>query len=179
MKLKYEDKLKVIEMKQKGYSNTEICDFFKIERSSIYRVINAYNLHGKDGLLHPIKAQHLSLEDKFTIVQSHLNGSSYSELCAIHNISNVGTISNWVKKYSEEGYNGLAGKQGRPCKYMKKSEPKIDHTDTSSTMSQKDLVKENKKLKKENEYLRAKIAYEKKLDALVRKREARETMKKH
>lgn len=179
MKLKYEDKLKIIKMKEKGYSSTEICNLFNIKGNSIYRIVNAYNLHGQDGLLHPIKSQHYSPDEKLEVVKRHLNGSSYSELCAVYNISNGGTIANWVKKYNQEGYNGLTGKKGRPCKYMKKSEPKIEPADTSSPMSQKDLVKENKKLKKENEYLRAKMAYEKKLDALVREREARETMKKH
>jgi transposase len=179
MKLKYEDKLKIIEMKQKGYPTDKICNLFNIKKDSIYRVINAYSLDGRDGLFRPLRSQHYPPEEKLEIVKKYLKGDSYLELCAIHKISNRGTIANWVKKYSEEGYNGLTGKQGRPCKYMKKNESKIEPIDASTTTSKKDLVKENKKLKKENEYLRAKMAYEKKLDALVREREARETMKKH
>ena len=166
-------------MKQKGYSNTEICAVFQIYKTTVNRIFIAYKLHGKNGLLHSIKSKHYSPEEKLAIIQGYFNGSTYSQLCAVYNISNVGTISSWVKKYSEEGYNGLTGKQGRPCKYMKKNEPKIEPVEVSPTASKQELVKENKRLKKENEYLRAKIAYEKKLDALVREREARETMKKY
>lgn len=179
MKLKYEDKLKIIEMKQNGYPNDKLCNLFNIKKDSIYRVINAYSLDGRDGLFRPIKSQHFSPEEKLKIVRHYLDGSTYNELCAVHNISNAGTIANLVKKYSEEGYNGLNGKQGKSCKYMKKYESKIEPIDASPTIYKKNLVKENKKLKKENEYLRTKIAYEKNLDALVREREARETMKKH
>ena len=166
-------------MKQKGYSNAEICAVFQINKTTVKRLFFMYKSYGKDVLLHPVNSRSHSTEDKLEIVQKHLNGSSYGELCVIYGIMNSGTIAGWVKKYSEEGYNGLTGKQGRPCKYMKKYEPKIEPIGPSPTESKKDLLKENKKLKKENEYLRAKIAYEKKLDALVREREARETMKKH
>jgi len=74
----------------------------------------------------------------------------------------TGVVSDWERKYHEGGITALAPKsRGRP-KQMKSPEPPqpLDEKPTETKTLQE--------LQRENEYLRAEVAYLKKLDALVR-----------
>ena len=76
------------------------------------------------------------------------------------NISSPALISHWHKAYRLQGMSGLTSKrQGRTAM----SKPYItDKPDDEKTLAE---------LKRENEYLRAEVAYLKKLDALLREQE--------
>ncbi len=85
------------------------------------------------------------------------------------------TLKQWERKYLEEGELGLMkDNRGRPTAGGKKrGRPlKLDK------QVKKDLIAENQALKEKLEYLEAENAYLKKLDALVRAREQKNT-KKH
>ena len=83
--------------------------------------------------------------------------------------STVTTIQRWERIFLEEGAEGLMKeRRGRACAASgtKKGRPaKLD------PKVEEDLVAENQRLRMENEYL-------KKLDALVREREERESARK-
>ncbi|SJM38455.1 hypothetical protein A1019T_02448 [Psychrobacter pasteurii] len=87
-------------------------------------------------------------------------GLSQSEVALKFNISSPALISHWHKAYRLQGMSGLTSKrQGRTAM----SKPYItDKPDDEKTLAE---------LKRENEYLRAEVAYLKKLDALLREQE--------
>lgn len=88
----------------------------------------------------------------------HKNRASLSETALHFDISNVGTISSWQKKFDEGGKEALYKRRGRPGQMFKN--PKDSHKGTKELSELERLQEENKLLKIENEYL-------KKLRALI------------
>ena len=81
------------------------------------------------------------------------------------------TVIRWERIYLEEGPEGLAiERRGRAGKMsgVKKGRPRKIKTEV-----QDDLIAENQRLKERLEYLEAENEYLKKLDALIREKEAR------
>ena len=117
MKLKLEDKLKIIAMYEVCNSISSISKKFKVCRSVINRIERQYREHGIESFKTKGKNMKYSPEFKMEIVSRVLDGESKSGIAAELCI-NKGMIHNWVKKYQELGYNGLTIKQGRPRMLM-------------------------------------------------------------
>jgi transposase-like protein len=86
------------------------------------------------------------------------------------------TVIRWERIYLEEGPEGLAiERRGRASKMsgVKKGRPRKIKTEV-----QDDLIAENQRLKERLEYLEAENEYLKKLDALIREKEARAAARK-
>ena len=174
MKLKLEDKIKIITMYETGHSVPLICKKFKVCESVVESIKRQYREHGIQSFKSKGKNMKYSPEFKLEIVNRVLNGESKSgiaaELCV-----NKGMIHSWVKKYKELGYNGLTTKQGRPRKMKDKNiQQKI--VNNSNKLDDKDkrikeLEERNAQLEMENDLL-------KKLRALVQQRNERQDEKK-
>ena len=85
-------------------------------------------------------------------------------------------VKRWERTYLEEGPEGLAiERRGRASKMsgVKKGRPRKIKTEV-----QDDLIAENQRLKERLEYLEAENEYLKKLDALIREKEARAEARK-
>lgn len=164
MKLKLEDKIKIITMLEDGYSKPSIAKKFSVGLEAIKRISRQYREHGIQSLKPKGKNAKYPPDFKLQIVKRVLSGESKTgiatELCV-----NEGMIFSWVKKYQELGYNGLMIKQGRPRKMkLENKQPKK----TTTPMDEKDrrikeLEEKNAKLEMENDLL-------KKLRALVQQR---------
>jgi transposase len=93
----------------------------------------------------------------------------YVETARKYDIPNYRVIQRWERIFLEEGAEGLMKeRRGRACAASgtkKGRPPKLD------PKVEEDLIAENQRLRMENEYL-------KKLDALVREREERESARK-
>ena len=174
MKLKFEDKLKIIEMYETGYSIPMISIKFKVSESVIKRIERQYREHGIQSFKSKGKNKKYSPEFKMEMVNRVLNGESKTRIAAELCV-NSGMIFSWVKKYQELGYNGLTTKQGRPSKMKDKNkQPKI--VNNSNKLDDKDkLIKEQAEriaqLEMENDLL-------KKLRALVQQRNGQQDEKK-
>ena len=155
MKLKLEDKLKIIDLYNEGLSTSQISKQFKVSDWIIENIKRQYREHGIESFKEKGKNKKYSPEIKMKIVNRVLNGESKSgiaaELCV-----NKGMIHHWVKKYKELGYNGLTIKQG-----------KLDDKDKRI----KELEERNAQLEMENDLL-------KKLRALVQQRNKQQDEKK-
>ena len=120
MKLKLEDKLKIIDLYNEGLSTSKISKQFKISDWIIENIKRQYREPAIESFKEKGKNKKYSPEIKMKIVNRVLNGESKSgiaaELCV-----NKGMIHHWVKKYKELGYNGLTIKQGRPRKMKDKN----------------------------------------------------------
>ena len=154
MKLKLEDKLKIITMYEVGDSLSSISKKFKVSKSVIERIERQYREHGIKSFKSKDKNKKYSPEFKMEIVNRVLNGESKSgiaaELCV-----NKGMIFSWVKKYKELGYNGLTIKQGRPRK-MKDKNKQTKKVNASKELDDKDkrikeLEERNAQLEMEND----------------------------
>ena len=174
MKLTLEDKMKIIELREKGLGYETIAKQFKVKYSLIQKIWYAYELHGIEGIKHPSKNRKYSAELKLEIINRVFQGESKSSLATEYNLPNNGTIVSWMKKYEELGYNGLEGKQGRP-----RGRPNImTKEEKKNTPLNNDEREELIRLRKEKEYLEMENAYLKKLDALVKERLKQQGKKK-
>ena len=172
MKLKLEDKLKIIDLYNEGLSTSQISKQFKVSDWIIENIKRQYREHGIESFKEKGKNKKYSSEFKMKIVNRVLNGESKSGI-AVELCVNKGMIHSWVKKYKELGYNGLIEKKkGRPPK-MK---PKNNETKLDILIDDKDkLIKEQAEkiaqLEMENDLL-------KKLRALVEHRNKQQDEKK-
>ena len=98
---------------------------------------------------------------------------SYAQASAVFDLREAGGISRWERQYHEGGIEALKPRRkGRPPNMSQpKQPPQSTPEPTQDGRSREDLLKEN-------EYLRAEVAYLKKLDALLRAKEQAAPKKK-
>jgi transposase len=132
--------------------------------------VGTYRRNGDQGLLK--KFSHYSAEFKHQVlVRMWREELSYTQIVHLFDIrGGSGVVSDWERKYHEGGITALDPKpRGCPKQMKSPTSPK--------PLSDKPTeVKTLQELQRENEYLRAEVAYLKKLDALVRaKQQAAQT----
>ena len=109
----------------------------------------------------------------------YLHNLSYRETAEHFGIKNLATISNWQRAYDEEGLDGLFKSIGRPNKSggsnMTKNtkEKNVESFKTLTESEKEELIR----LREENMFLKASLAYEKKLQALIQEKKS-QTKKK-
>jgi transposase len=135
---------------------------YSIDHAIVRLWVNRYRQHGDAGLRR--KSSHYSAQFKLSVLQQMLQEElSYRQVVTLFDLrGGTGVISVWERLYHEGGLEALQPKpRGRP-KEMKPSQTPVPATQQArDTRTVEDL-------RKENEYLRAEVAYLKKLDALVR-----------
>ena len=154
-------KIKVIAYYRQGHTGAATAKKFNVNPQFVHKWVKQYQSGGIDAIKPKISKAYYSREFKHEVITTMLSqGLSQSEVALKFNISSPALISHWHKAYRQEGMSGLTSKrQGRTAM----SKPYItDKPDDEKTLAE---------LKRENEYLRAEVAYLKKLDALLRKQE--------
>lgn len=143
----------------------DICNRFHIrERKSLREWIAVYNGHndfrshsGHGSEIYMTKSRETTLDERIEIVSYCIeHGKDYQLTIQKYGVS-YNQIYSWVRKYEENGIDGLIDKRGR-----KKPESKIDENDR--------LRAENRLLKAENRRLEVELAVRKKLKELERRR---------
>ena len=168
MKLNLEDKLKIIKLKEDGFSETYIAKMFSVNRSTISTITRQYREHGIKSFKPKGKNVKYPPDFKMSVVKRVLLGESKSQI-ANEFALNVGTIFSWVSKYENFGYNGLITQQGRPKKMPNKKKRTKNLTPEEKRI--KELEDRNKQLEMENYLL-------KKLRALVQENDEKQQNKK-
>lgn len=137
---------------------------FDVTHHQVLQWAARYKAHAIDGLKKRI-APH-PIEFKYQAVQSVLSGRhSINEASIRLNISNPGTLWQWIRLYNEGGIEALQNKpRGRP-KMSKQSKPAQVPEKPLEEMTREELLDEL-------EYRRAEVAYLKKLDALIQSRKS-------
>lgn len=168
-KYSFEFKLKVVKEYMKGETGgyKSVAKKYDIINHSLIRYwVNDYEKYGEEGLKRKSTKTFYSGEFKLRVLQyRQYHNCSYREAANHFGISNQATIANWQRKYLDEGFEGLNKSIGRPSTM---SENKKEKNLLNLTKSEKE---ELIKLREENEFLRASLAYEKKLKALIQERE--------
>jgi len=107
-------------------------------------------------------------EEKFELVSRVLAGESITSV-AISGALNYGTLSSWIRKYNDEGYNGLKDhSKGRPPKKLSMKKDTRKNTKPLTETEREELLR----LRAENEYIKAEIEVIKKRIALRQEKEA-------
>ena len=142
-----------------------------VGHSMLRRWVKAYQQHGEAGLR--IKHEIYSAEFKMSVLQ-HMwrHELSYQRTCAVFDLREANSVSRWERQYHEGGFEALKPRRkGRPPKMSQPKQPAQPATPSTDERSREDLLKEN-------EYLRAEVAYLKKLDELLREKEQAAPKKK-
>lgn len=135
---------------------------YSVNTSQIQRWVGSYCQNGDDGITK--KFSHYSAEFKLQVLEHMWREElSFNQTIHLFNLrGGGGVVSTWERQYHQGGITALAPKpRGRPKQMKSPTPPKplSDKTTEAKTLQE---------LQRENEYLRAEVAYLKKLDALVR-----------
>lgn len=160
---KYSEQLKLKLVKQyvAGRAGVEtLARQYGVSRSALQLWIAAYGQHGRDGLRK--KSSHYDAQFRMSVLM-HMwqKDLPYQQVAAVFDIRSPGCIAQWERRYHDGGIDALAPRpRGRP-KTMTQQVPEKPTADNAPDRRTRE------QLLKENEYLRAEVAYLKKLDALL------------
>lgn len=133
-----------------------------ISDSLLRKWVDAHRISGRQGLL-PHYGQHYPADFKLRTVRACLDeGLSLRDCCLHYQIPSQGTLSRWINQHKQFGQDCFISKaRGRPRSMKNKAKIKTNGPLTRL----EELENENLRLRAENELL-------KKLDALIRHKEA-------
>jgi transposase len=154
-------KLKVVKQYLAGGAGARVvAQRHGVGYSVLCRWIAAYKQHGRDGLRK--KFSHYDARFKMSVLTyMRRKELSYRQVAAVFDIRSPGCISQWERQYHEGGMDALAPRlRGRPKTMTRPAPEKPTEDSTPDERTREQLLKEN-------EYLRAEVAYLKKLDALL------------
>jgi len=164
---KYDErfKLKVVEQYLSGLEGVKrLAARHGLSSGDLNRWIAAYKRHGKAGLRHKGASYDASFK-LLVLKRMWRNQWSLGQAAAEFDIRCPGHIGKWERQYHEGGFDALNSKpRGRPKKMTTAEPPKSQPSPSEDTRTLEQL-------RKENEYLRAEVAYLKKLRALRQEKE--------
>lgn len=138
---------------------------YDVDHATVRKWVHGYQMHGDAALRK--KSAHYSAQFKLSVLQRMWDEElSHRQTLVLFDIrGGVAALNTWERQYHEGGLEALEPKRaGRPKKMPAPKPPRPPKP--SSTCA--DEAQTLQQLREEVEYLRAEVAYLKKLDALVR-----------
>ena len=160
MKLSYEDKVQIYELRKQGYSLEKLSNKFGINNSNLRYMIKLIDRYGIE-FVKKGKNRYYSPDLKQEMINQVLHdGWTRDRVSLEYGLPSRTILLNWLVQYKKNGYTIVEKTRGRPAKMGRKRKKTWDE------------MTELERLQEENERLRTEVAFLKKLKELEDRDEA-------